>query len=137
MTDLDKRTDELLADAAAAKGRHGLAQCHRESKFRDTYEWLLVRSLIEPPTDAELEVLLQKFTGYGKLDFFHFVFAQRFAIPAPEPTMEEVLHNMIVLAKPFFTDSTQIMALEQAQTALATLRAAGHEAMAVKAEAGR
>ena len=137
MSDLDKRADELLADANVKPGWAKIGDDYRESRLRESPSWLLVRSLIEPPTDAELEVLLQKFTGYGKLDFFHFVFAQRFAIPAPEPTMEEVLHNMIVLAKPFFTDSTQIMALEQAQTALATLRAAGHEAMAVKAEAGR
>lgn len=115
MTDLDKRADELLADACDANGMKIRATSYRTGNLRHFPEWLLVRRLIEPPSDAKLEALVQEWrpqTVYWNdlVSFLHFAFDRHTATPTPRLTWDSIA---------------------------ATLRAAGYEAMAVKVETGR
>ena len=107
MTDLDKRTDELLADALTKEGRLNAARSYRIGQRRHAPEWLLVRSLIEPPTDAKLREIEKAWANDSSLpatlqNLLRFAFAQRFATPAPEPTMEEIAARLLKAAETVF-----------------------------------
>ena len=111
MSNLDKQADELLADAYVVGSEPTLSEHYRRGLYRTAPAWLLVRRLIEPPTDAKLREIqdawpIQEGPG-GSFNFLRFAFDYT---PTPEPTWNAIS---------------------------ATLRAAGHEAMAVKVEAGR
>lgn len=114
MTDLDKRTDELLADEWEQAGWAWVSNTFREGKMRKNPSWPVVRRLIEPKTEAELDAIYtawQNTPGLGSFkQFFRFVESYTPAPAPPEPTITEIA---------------------------ATLRAAGHEAMAAKVGTGR